>query len=72
MTRHLILPVLDLAVLFGDEGVDFLDGQADVEGLFLQGVFLLLQGIYFFGQRTVLFLNIRQRGLTDQTQTRHV
>lgn len=44
---HLVLPVLDLAVVFGDGGVNLLDREPHIEGLLLQCVLLLLQDLYF-------------------------
>lgn len=60
---HLLLPVLDLVVVLDDGGVDLLDAEADAEGLLLQGVLLLLQGLDLLHHALVLLLDLREGSL---------
>lgn len=58
--------MFDLAVVFGDGGVDLLDAEPDAEGLLLQCVLLLLQHLYLLQHPLILLLNLRQGGLEDE------
>lgn len=63
---HLLLPVLDFVVVLRNGGVDLLDAEPDAEGLLLQGVFLLLQGLDLLHHGVVLLLDLRELGLKKE------
>lgn len=59
--------MFDLVVVFSDGGLDLLDAEPDAEGLLLQCVLLLLQGLYLLHHPLILLLHFRKRSLEDKT-----
>lgn len=59
-STHLFLPVFDLAVVLSHGGFYLLDAEPHAEGLFLQGMLLLLQDLYLLQHPLVLLLHLRK------------
>lgn len=55
--------MFDLVVVLCDRGLDLLNAEPDAEGLLLQSVLLLLQGLYLLQDPLILLLDLRKGSL---------